>query len=144
MKTYSDWQLYPQVYVNGELIGGLDIVKELIENDEFKDTFPKQVPLEERLKILVNKSRVMLFMKGDRTGPKCGFSRQAIDMMNKTGIEYETFDILTDEDVRQGLKDFSEYRTYPQLYVSGELVGGLDIMKEMESAGELIDAVKES
>lgn len=144
MKTYSDWQLYPQVYVNGELIGGLDIVKELIENDEFEDTFPKQVPLEERLKILVNKSRVMLFMKGDRTGPKCGFSRQAIDMMNKTGIEYETFDILTDEDVRQGLKDFSEYRTYPQLYVSGELVGGLDIMKEMESAGELIDAVKES
>jgi len=130
--------------VNGELIGGLDIVKELIENDEFEDTFPKQVPLEERLKILVNKSRVMLFMKGDRTGPKCGFSRQAIDMMNKTGIEYETFDILTDEDVRQGLKDFSEYRTYPQLYVSGELVGGLDIMKEMESAGELIDAVKES
>jgi len=144
LKTYSDWQLYPQVYVNGELIGGLDIVKELIENDEFEDTFPKQVPLEERLKILVNKSRVMLFMKGDRTGPKCGFSRQAIDMMNKTGIEYETFDILTDEDVRQGLKDFSEYRTYPQLYVSGELVGGLDIMKEMESAGELIDAVKES
>ncbi|XP_067938223.1 glutaredoxin 3-like [Watersipora subatra] len=142
LKSYSNWQLYPQVYVNGELIGGLDIVKELIENDEFDETFPKQLPLNDRLKSLVNKSKLMLFMKGDREQPRCGFSRQAIDILNSKEVEYETFDILEDDEVRQGLKEYSEYKTYPQFYISGELVGGLDIMKEMDSMGELDDAIK--
>lgn len=143
LKTYSDWQLYPQIYVNGELIGGLDIVKELIASDEFDDTFPKQQPIEDRLKALVNKSKVMLFMKGDRTQPFCGFSRQAIEIMSNKGVEYETFNILEDEEVRQGLKEYSQYMTYPQLYANGELIGGLDIMKEMDATGDLIDALKE-
>lgn len=142
LKTYSDWQLYPQIYVNGTLIGGLDIVKELIDNDEFEDTFPKQVPLEDRLKALINRSKVILFMKGDRGQPKCGFSRQVTDLLNSTGVDYDTFDILEDDEVRQGLKEFSQWMTYPQLYVGGELIGGLDILQELESGGELVDTLK--
>lgn len=142
LKTYSDWQLYPQIYVNGDLIGGLDIVKELIENEEFEDTFPQQQPLEDRLKALINRSKIVLFMKGDRDQPRCGFSRQVIDLLNSKALEYDTFDILQDEEVRQGLKEFSQWMTYPQLYVGGELIGGLDILKEMDSAGELNDTLR--
>ncbi|KAJ8956222.1 hypothetical protein NQ314_006755 [Rhamnusium bicolor] len=97
----------------------------------------KDVPLEERLKSLINKSNVMLFMKGDRNAPRCGFSKQTIEILNNTGVQYETFDILSDEDVRQGLKTYSDWPTYPQLYVNGDLIGGLDIIKEMLASGEL-------
>lgn len=94
--------------------------------------------LENRIKALINKAKVMLFMKGDRTTPRCGFSRQIIEILNNAGAPYETFDILQDEEVRQGLKKFSDWPTYPQLYVNGDLIGGLDIIKEMLASGELL------
>lgn len=78
----------------------------------------------------------MLFMKGDASQPRCGFSSQIIQILNDQAIAYSTFDILSDEEVRQGLKTFSDWPTFPQLYVKGELVGGLDIVKEMIAAGE--------
>ncbi|XP_037029228.1 glutaredoxin-3 [Bradysia coprophila] len=93
--------------------------------------------LEDRLKSLINKSKVMIFMKGDRVTPRCGFSKQLIAIVNDVGVQYETFDILSDEDVRQGLKTYSDWPTYPQLYVNGELIGGLDIIKELLAGGEL-------
>ncbi|KAI4895198.1 hypothetical protein NFI96_023811, partial [Prochilodus magdalenae] len=129
LKTYSNWPTYPQVYVKGDLIGGLDIVKEMVESGEIENTFPKTVTLEHRLKSLVNKCPVMLFMKGNKEVAKCGFSRQILEIMNAAGVEYDTFDILQDEEVRQGLKAYSNWPTYPQLYVKGELIGGLDIIK---------------
>ncbi|XP_053658130.1 glutaredoxin 3 [Anopheles marshallii] len=95
------------------------------------------INLEERLKALINRSKVMIFMKGDRNTPRCGFSKQLIAIVNDTGVEYDTFDILTDEAVRQGLKTFSNWPTYPQVYVNGELIGGLDIIKELLEGGEL-------
>lgn len=79
--------------------------------------------------MLTNKASVMLFMKGNKQEAKCGFSKQILEILNSTGVEYETFDILEDEEVRQGLKTFSNWPTYPQLYVRGDLVGGLDIVK---------------
>lgn len=94
-------------------------------------------PLEERLKALINRANVMIFMKGDRDTPRCGFSKQLIAIVNETGLAYDTFDILTDEEVRQGLKTYSDWPTYPQVYVKGELVGGLDIIKELLAGGEL-------
>ncbi|KAG5891167.1 hypothetical protein JTB14_000555 [Gonioctena quinquepunctata] len=100
------------------------------------------MPLEDRLKALINKSKIMLFMKGDRNNPRCGFSRKTIEILNDQGVPYETFDILSDEEVRQGLKKYSDWPTYPQLYVSGELIGGLDIMKEMLNSGELGPTLK--
>ncbi|XP_074640333.1 glutaredoxin 3-like [Tubulanus polymorphus] len=134
LKKYSDWPTYPQLYVDSELIGGLDIIKELVSSGEFKSTLGS---LNDRLKELINKAKVMLFMKGNPETPRCGFSRTVIEIMNETGVKYETFDILTDNQVRQGLKTYSDWPTYPQLYVNGELIGGLDIIKELKSSGEL-------
>ncbi|KAL1508926.1 hypothetical protein ABEB36_003745 [Hypothenemus hampei] len=99
-------------------------------------------PLEERLKLLINKAKIMLFMKGDRETPRCGFSRQIVEILNNTGVFYETFDILQDEEVRQGLKTYSDWPTYPQLYVNGDLLGGLDIVKEMLASGDLQATLK--
>lgn len=99
---------------------------------------PSAGSLEDRLKALINKSKVMVFMKGDRNTPRCGFSKQLIQILNDTKVKYETFDILSDEEVRQGLKTYSDWPTYPQVYVNGELQGGLDIIKEMLTSGELI------
>ncbi|XP_010165492.1 glutaredoxin-3, partial [Antrostomus carolinensis] len=142
LKTYSNWPTYPQLYVAGELIGGLDIIKELEASGELDTICPKAQKLEDRLKTLINKAPVMLFMKGSKQVAKCGFSKQIIEIMNNTGIDYETFDILEDEEVRQGLKTYSNWPTYPQLYVKGELVGGLDIVKELKESGELLPILK--
>lgn len=142
LKTYSNWPTYPQLYVNGELVGGLDIVKELAESGELETTCPKAVTLEHRLKTIINQSNVMLFMKGNKEGARCGFSRQILEILNETAVDYDTFDILQDEEVRQGLKTYSNWPTYPQLYVKGELVGGLDIVKELKESGELKSVLK--
>ncbi|KNC96121.1 Grx4 family monothiol glutaredoxin [Spizellomyces punctatus DAOM BR117] len=137
LKEYSNWPTFPQIYVNGELIGGLDILKEMIESGEFQKLVPAEEDLESRLKKLINQAPVMLFMKGSPDTPRCGFSRQITQLLKDQGIDYQTFDILEDEEVRQGLKTFSSWPTYPQLYVNGELVGGLDIVKEMVESGDL-------
>ncbi|XP_037015053.2 glutaredoxin-3 [Artibeus jamaicensis] len=142
LKAHSNWPTYPQLYVSGELVGGLDIVKELEASGELGTICPKAPKLEERLTALTRKAPVMLFMKGSRQEAKCGFSKQILEILNSTGVDYETFDILEDEEVRQGLKAFSNWPTYPQLYVRGELVGGLDIVKELKENGELLPTLK--
>jgi len=142
LKAYSDWPTFPQLYVDGELVGGLDIIKEMVESGEFESMIPKQVDLEARLKELINLGEITIFMKGDPQGPKCGFSRQLMVIMEETKLEFKTFDILSDEDVRQGLKKFSNWPTFPQVYVKGELIGGLDIIKELKESGELVASLK--
>ncbi|XP_071326251.1 glutaredoxin 3 [Trachinotus anak] len=142
LKTYSNWPTYPQLYVNGELVGGLDIVKELAESGELENTCPKAVTLEHRLKTIINQSPVMLFMKGNKEAARCGFSRQILEILNGAAVDYDTFDILQDEEVRQGLKTYSNWPTYPQLYVKGELIGGLDIVKELKESGDLVSVLK--
>jgi len=102
-----------------------------------------QPPLEERLKALVNQAPVMLFMKGAPAAPRCGFSRTIVEILNSHGILFSSFDILSDNDVREGLKKFSNWPTYPQLYCQGELLGGLDVIKELVAAEELIESVPE-
>ena len=98
-------------------------------------------PLDDRLRALTHKAPVMLFMKGTPDAPRCGFSRTAIELLRDAKISFETFDILSDEEVRQGLKKFSNWPTYPQLYGDGKLIGGLDIMKELNEEGELADSL---
>jgi len=142
LKTYSNWPTYPQLYVEGDLIGGLDIIKEMVEAGELQTMIPTKVQLDDKLKKLVNKAPLMVFMKGDPQTPKCGFSRQLMEILHETKLDFETFDILSDEEVRQGLKKFSNWPTYPQVYVKGELVGGLDIIKEIKEADELIPTLK--
>ncbi|KAI9846513.1 MAG: monothiol glutaredoxin grx4 [Sclerophora amabilis] len=86
--------------------------------------------LHARLTELVKAASVMLFMKGTPSGPQCGFSRQLVGLLREKGVRYGFFNILADEEVRQGLKEFADWPTFPQLWVGGELVGGLDIVKE--------------
>ena len=76
---------------------------------------PTKVKLEDRLKSIINKAPLVIFMKGDPDVPKCGFSRQLMEIMKETGVEFDTFDIFSDEDVRQGLKSYSNWPTYPQV-----------------------------
>ena len=176
LKSYSDWPTYPQLYVRGELVGGLDILTEMSEEDgglveqlELGDFVIKnggdiafvaadekvQQAKEEddekkdetttpndKLKQLINRHRIMLFMKGIPSSPKCGFSRQIVDILDSFNVSYDAFNILEDDEVRQGLKVYSDWPTYPQLYVEGDLVGGLDIIEEMVESGDLEDLLK--
>eukprot|EP00428_Durinskia_dybowskii_P066832 CAMPEP_0170387538 /NCGR_PEP_ID=MMETSP0117_2-20130122/17611_1 /TAXON_ID=400756 /ORGANISM="Durinskia baltica, Strain CSIRO CS-38" /LENGTH=391 /DNA_ID=CAMNT_0010643413 /DNA_START=56 /DNA_END=1227 /DNA_ORIENTATION=- len=148
LKEYSNWKTYPQLYINGKLVGGLDIMQEMDEDGSLAASLPKPAAGEEdlnaRLKKLVNSAPVMLFMKGNKETPFCGFSKTAVALLNSHNIDYQTFDILKDEEVRQGLKDYANWKTYPQLYVNGELLGGLDIIKEMEEDGSLLAAIPDS
>mmetsp|Transcript_35478 Transcript_35478/g.60823 ORF Transcript_35478/g.60823 Transcript_35478/m.60823 type:complete len:333 (-) Transcript_35478:152-1150(-) len=144
LKDFSNWKTYPQLYVNGDLVGGLDIVKEMDEEGELMplvkpvlEAADPKAALNERLKNLINSSPVMLFMKGTPDEPKCGFSTQMVGILNNAGIQFGSFNILNDNTVRQALKEYSNWPTYPQLYVKGELIGGLDIVREMSEAGEL-------
>ncbi|KAG5463506.1 MAG: hypothetical protein BJ554DRAFT_6859 [Olpidium bornovanus] len=89
-----------------------------------------------RLKLLVGSAPVMLFMKGTPGEPRCGFSKKIVDLLNAQGVRFGSFDILTDDEVRQGLKEYSDWPTYPQLYVKEELVGGLDIVQQLVESGE--------
>lgn len=142
LKVFSNWPTYPQLYIDGDLIGGLDIVREMVQSGDIQEILPTKLKLEERLKSIINRAPLLIFMKGDPETPKCGFSRQLMEIMKDLGLEFDTFDIFTDEDVRQGLKAYSNWPTYPQVYVKGELIGGLDIIKELKEGGELVATLK--
>jgi monothiol glutaredoxin len=90
-----------------------------------------------RIDEIVKANDIVLFMKGTALFPQCGFSSRAIAILDRLGAKYETVDVLQDPDVRQGIKEYSDWPTIPQLYVKGEFVGGSDIMMEMFENGEL-------
>jgi len=94
------------------------------------DTGESEESLDHRLSKLTHAAPVMLFMKGTPAAPQCGFSRKVVGLLREKGVRYGFFNILADDDVRQGLKEYSNWPTFPQLYVGGELVGGLDIVQE--------------
>ncbi len=91
----------------------------------------------ERLQGMVDKDDVVLFMKGTPVFPQCGFSNVVSQVLNHMGVTYESYNVLEDMDIRQGIKEFSDWPTIPQLYVKGEFVGGCDIVREMFESGEL-------
>lgn len=100
--------------------------------------------LQETLKKIddeVKANNILLYMKGDRAMPRCGFSAQVVQILNSLQVEYETRDVLADQNVREAVKQYSEWPTLPQLYVKGEFVGGCDIVTEMYQNGELQDLV---
>ena len=94
--------------------------------------------VQQRIDDLVKNNRVVLFMKGTAQFPMCGFSGRAVQVLKACGVnDFATFNVLEDEEVRQGIKDYAQWPTIPQLYVDGEFVGGSDIMMEMYQSGEL-------
>ncbi len=90
-----------------------------------------------RIESLVNSSPIMVFMKGTKLMPQCGFSNNVVQILNSLGMRFETFDVLSDMEIRQGIKDYSNWPTIPQVYVKGEFIGGSDILIEMYNSGEL-------
>ncbi len=92
---------------------------------------------EDRIRETVTGNDVVLFMKGTKSMPQCGFSSRVAGVLNFMGVDYVDVNVLEDEGIRQGIKDFSDWPTIPQLYVKGEFVGGCDIVTEMTLSGEL-------
>ena len=90
-----------------------------------------------RIETLVQSSPIFVFMKGTKLMPQCGFSNNVVQILNALGMSFETFDVLSDMEIRQGIKEFSDWPTIPQVYVKGEFIGGSDILIEMYNSGEL-------
>jgi monothiol glutaredoxin len=97
----------------------------------------------ERIEELVKNNAVVLFMKGSPLFPQCGFSSKAVAILDHLNVEYASVDVLQDMEIRQGIKEYSDWPTIPQLYIKGEFLGGSDIMMEMYEAGELQEMVEE-
>jgi len=92
---------------------------------------------EQRIKTLVNSTPVVVFIKGTKLMPQCGFSNNVVQILNALGVPFETFDVLSDPEIRNGIKEFSEWPTIPQVYLNGEFIGGSDILIELYNSGEL-------
>lgn len=90
-----------------------------------------------KIEKLINDNKVILFMKGNKTQPMCGFSGAVIQCLNQVGANYETVNVLEDGEIREGIKEFSNWPTIPQLYVNKQFIGGCDIVREMFANGEL-------
>ena len=93
----------------------------------------------EEAKETIKKNNIVLFMKGTKDMPGCGFSAQVVQILNKTNVDYVDIDVLKDENFKENMKKFTNWPTFPQLYVKGEFVGGCDIVKEMFETGELLE-----
>ncbi|SPO28920.1 probable glutaredoxin [Ustilago trichophora] len=107
------------------------------DEEEEEDVVPEtEDEIFARCKKLMEQSKVMLFMKGDPDTPRCGFSQKTVNLLRQEKVEFGHYDILKDENVRQGLKKLNEWPTFPQIIVNGELIGGLDILKESIESGE--------
>ncbi len=102
----------------------------------------KSKDIRSQIEELLKSSKVVLFMKGNAQMPQCGFSANSVAILKHLGVQFKTFNILNDQEIRQGVKEFSNWPTYPQLYVNGKLIGGNDIITEMYQSGELQEYLK--
>jgi len=93
--------------------------------------------VKQRIESLIASSSIFVFMKGTKLMPQCGFSNNVVQILHSLGVPFETFDVLSDMEIRQGIKEFSEWPTIPQIYVKGQFMGGSDILIEMYNTGEL-------
>ena len=96
----------------------------------------------ERINNLVQQNKIMVFMKGNKLMPQCGFSNNVVQILNTLGVPFETLDVLADPEIRQGIKEYSNWPTIPQVYVDGKFLGGSDILIEMYNKNELQQAVE--
>ncbi|HEY9711657.1 MAG TPA: Grx4 family monothiol glutaredoxin [Oculatellaceae cyanobacterium] len=96
----------------------------------------------DRIDNLVKQHKILVFMKGNKLMPQCGFSNNVVQILNTLGVPYETVDVLADSEIRQGIKDYSSWPTIPQVYINGEFVGGSDVLIELYQQGELQQMVE--
>ena len=98
--------------------------------------------LKEKIDNLISQNKILVFMKGTKLMPQCGFSNNVVQMLNHLGAKYETVDVLEDWDIRQGIKEYSNWPTIPQVYIDGKFVGGSDIMEKLHKNGDLQQMVQ--
>lgn len=98
--------------------------------------------LEDRIDKLVKENKILVFMKGSKLMPQCGFSNNVVQILNSLGVPFQTVDVLSDNEIRQGIKEYSNWPTIPQVYINGEFVGGSDVMIELFQNGELQQKVE--
>jgi monothiol glutaredoxin len=98
--------------------------------------------LKERIDNLVKQNKILVFMKGNKLMPQCGFSNNVVQILNQLGVPYQTVDVLEDGEIRQGIKEYSNWPTIPQVYIDGEFVGGSDVMIELYQKGDLQQLVE--
>lgn len=98
--------------------------------------------LQEKLDNLVHQNKILVFMKGNKLMPQCGFSNNVVQILNTLGVPFETIDVLSDSEIRQGIKEYSNWPTIPQVYIDGQFVGGSDILIELYQKGELQQMVE--
>lgn len=98
--------------------------------------------LKERIETIIKQDKIVVFMKGSKLMPQCGFSNNVVQILGSLGVPFTTFDVLSDYDIRQGIKEYSDWLTIPQVYINGEFIGGSDIMIEMYQNGELQEMVE--
>lgn len=101
-----------------------------------------QPETKEKIDNLIKQNKIMVFMKGNKLMPQCGFSNNVVQILNTLGVPYETVDVLQDAEIRQGIKEYSSWPTIPQVYINGEFIGGSDIMIELYQKGELQQLVE--
>jgi monothiol glutaredoxin len=99
-------------------------------------------PTKNKIQDLINSNPVMVFMKGTKLMPQCGFSNNVVQILNSLGVTFNTFDVLSDFEIREGIKEFSEWPTIPQVYLKGEFLGGSDILIEMYNSGTLKEKIE--
>ncbi|XP_975383.4 glutaredoxin-related protein 5, mitochondrial [Tribolium castaneum] len=115
--------------------------RNLLQNATTLARFYSTKPAEE-IKKMVNNNKVVVFMKGVPEQPRCGFSNAVVQILRMHGVQYDAHDVLSDESLRQGIKDFSNWPTIPQVFINGEFVGGCDIMLQMHQSGDLIEELE--
>jgi monothiol glutaredoxin len=98
--------------------------------------------VKDKIDNLVTKNKIMVFMKGNKLMPQCGFSNNVVQILNTLGVPFETLDILDDPEIRQGIKEYSNWPTIPQVYIDGKFVGGSDVLIELYNNGELKQLVE--
>ena len=98
--------------------------------------------IKDKIQKLIDANPVMVFMKGTKLMPQCGFSNNVVQILNSLGIEFTTFDVLSDFGMREGIKEFSDWPTIPQVYLNGEFLGGSDILIEMYNSGTLKEKIE--
>ena len=98
--------------------------------------------IKDKIKNLIEANPIMVFMKGTKLMPQCGFSNNVVQILNSLGVEFTTFDVLSDFEIREGIKEYSEWPTIPQVYLKGEFLGGSDILIEMYNSGTLKEKIE--
>ncbi|WP_414575919.1 Grx4 family monothiol glutaredoxin [Anabaena sp. CCY 9402-a] len=98
--------------------------------------------VQEKIDNLVNQNKILVFMKGTKLMPQCGFSNNVVQILNTLGVPFETINVLDDQDIRQSIKEYSNWPTIPQVYINGQFIGGSDILIELYQKGELQQLVE--